>query len=160
MFIGQNKAYYWRSAIIPLIFVVYFVLANFAMTPEKKEFYPFFNWSLFSKSGTPRTDQVLLIKSINGRELASPTLFYDLPQEFSAAARRNSRLAKTAERLNLAVEHRNELVEQALVELIETYFLREAEQVEYQLAVIEYDPIERYHSGELMAVAVVKEYRK
>ncbi|MEM7666508.1 MAG: hypothetical protein AAF250_11680 [Pseudomonadota bacterium] len=89
-----------------------------------------------------------------------PTHFYDLKDRFGSAEARDSRLAKTADRLAYALLNDDPVQERNTRRLIEHHYMRDARSVEYDLAMITYDPIRRYREGEVKAMLVLKRYSK
>jgi len=140
--------------------MIYLFVAVVATEVRGQEIFPFFNWSLFSAASNPKTDNVLVIRSVDGVKLARPTLFYDMGRRFSAAKRGDSRVAKATDQLRYAVTYHDPAREKQLRATIETTFMGEADQVEYDLAVMAYDPIERLNSGAILARQTIRSYRK
>lgn len=152
--------YRTRSALSQTGVLLYVIIALTAVPAGSLELYPFFKWSLFSAAQNPKADNVLVVGSLNGVPLDSPTLFYDLGDRFSAAKRRDSRLAKTVDRLAYAVAHNNKKMEGRIRNVIETYWLRDVDHIEYDIRQIRYDPIKYYNDGEIISSRTIAQYRK
>ncbi len=124
------------------------------------ETYPFFNWSLFSHSSDSVTDALAIIHSIDGKPLAEPVSFYDLPEEFAAAGARDARFMKLVDKLAHAINTKDDAQIQSSRDLIEQHFMREASSVEYEIAIARFHPFERYKEGKLRSVEVLGRYSK
>ena len=148
----------WR-AIAPALVLAYAATASSMSYIQNTEVFPFFNWSLFSSASNPKTDVVMIVRSIDGKTLARPTLFYTL-RSFQAARSRDSRFLKTLDKLYIAVKRGDPNAERRLRNLVENVYMAEADHAEYDLAVIQFDPIERLRTGEIRNVTVVRSYRK
>lgn len=152
--------YRLRAALIPLGVIAYALIAIFGRPATQTELFPFFNWSLFTQSQNPKSLAVLEIHSINGETLDQPTEYYDLDLQFDSAARRDSRVMKAAEHLANAISMNDSARIDELRSLIEDHHMREAQQVEYDLVIATYDPIEKYMGGPDMSRRVVRSFAK
>lgn len=103
---------------------------------------------------------VLVVKSLNGRALPKPRFFYDETDTFYSARQRDSRLGKALNRLHNSIVLGDRNTEIRVRKVIEDTFLREAENIDYDVSVITYDPIERYSTGKIESVEVTKSYSK
>lgn len=143
-----------------MIPAIYFVVAMGPKPATALEVFPFFNWSLFSSSSASRIDRVIIIKSINGAPLDEPTYFYNTKGIFRAADSKDSKLAKSVDRLAVARMTKNIAAEKAVRALIEQQYMNEVETVEYDVASIRYDPIVRFKTGEIDSTSIIASYRK
>lgn len=158
---GGLSGYLNRRALAPAFVLLYALIAVTATRFRGgNELYPFFNWSLFSSASNPKYDTILVVHSINGQKLSLPTSFYELPDRFGAARSRDSRLAKALDRLAVADVWGDKDTEQRVRGTIESTFLREAAQADYDVAIIRYDPIARLKTGTIEHERIVKSYRK
>lgn len=155
------QRYLFLRALAPTAILLYALLA-LGMTNARSgtEFYPFFNWSLFSNASAIKKDVVVIVRSVNGQVLAEPKLFYDLPNVFYSARTGDSRFGKALNRLNHSVLAGDQQTEAALRAVIEVTFMREARQMKYDLAVITYNPLDRYKSGRINNIQIIKSYDK
>lgn len=144
----------------PAMVLAYVVIAVIATTVRNRELFPFFRWSLFSNSSNPKVDTVLIVRAVNGAPLQTPRLYYDMPETFSEAAARNAAAMKTFDLLASAVRSNNTSTEQRFRRVVEQTYLREARSVDYDLARIVYDPIERFHTGKIIGTKVLASYEK
>lgn len=153
------KRYYLRQTFGPLLIFAYIFMAILGKPDSKAELFPFFNWSLFSTSSNPRADIVVVVRSIDGKALPEPQYFYALTDVFATARSRDSRFAKSLDRLAKAHVDASP-VEQDLRKSIEAKFMREAEYMQYDLAQITFDPIDRLATGKVISTLPIATYEK
>lgn len=130
-------------------FSAYLVLqwAGFAYAP-KGEFFPVFSWSLFSVVKNDVRDIVVEVTKVGDREYSPAVNYYQLDEVFPAAKKRDSGLLKAARRL-ASTSPNSPAYEERENEFMASFFDIEQE-VAFQLAVIRFDPLERWHSGNLV----------
>ena len=157
---GQRRSYLLRAALVPILLVIYPALALFGPLEGRAEFYPFFSWDLFKHSTEVKIDTVILVKEIDGRTLPEPTLIFDLPDYFGAAKRKDSRLAKMLDNIVLAERRGNVEMIGKLTEVIKATFMSDADNVKYDIAIIQYKPVERYRNGEIIKTVIVRSDEK
>lgn len=153
------KRYYLRQTLGPILIFVYIIVAILGKPESKAELFPFFNWSLFSTSSNPRSDIVVIVRSINGKALTEEKYFYALTGVFATARSRDSRFAKALDRLAKARVN-SAPVEHHLRKSIESNFMREAEHMEYDLVQIIFDPIDRLSTGKVISTMKIATYEK
>lgn len=148
------------KALGPALVLTYATMALLGTQLNGREVFPFFNWSLFPSASNPKSDAVLIVTAIDGQKLAKPTLFFDLPDRFAAAENKDIKLAKALDRLAFAVRREDKATESGLKATIEALYLRDAESVEYDLAIISYNPIDRLNTGAIQSETILRSYRK
>ena len=154
------EAYRLRKPLIPLAILAYGVFAIFSRPEGELELFPFFNWGLFSSAYANRTDNVVYVKAIDGRELPVARNFYDLSNEFRHAHNRDPQFFKTVDQLKYAYLRGDDEAFRRHRAIIEDRFFSEHSQVEYDLVEIEFDPVERYNSGDIRSHYVIIELIK
>ncbi len=153
------KHYYFRQALVPILLLAYIFIAILGKPEHRAELFPFFNWSLFSTSSNPRTDIVVVVRSMNGEVLPEAKYFYDLTDAFKTARSRDSRFGKA---LNLLAQAKVKSAseEVGLRKSIENNFMSEAKHLEYDLVQIVFDPIERLATGRVIRTHKIATYEK
>lgn len=154
------KAYLVRRTFAPALVLAYAAVAITATSVRHNELFPFFNWSLFSTSSNPKFDTVLIVRSIDGKPLQRPQLFYSLTDHFGAARTRDSRLAKALDRWANAILTGDDTTSISLKRVTEQTFMREAKSVDYDVAVIRFDPIERLNNGIIRETKILASFKK
>jgi hypothetical protein len=101
-----------------------------------------------------------LVRAINGRALAQPTLFYDLKDVFPSAHAKDPRLMKLLDRWVAAVHSGNEQTSRNIRSVVENTFMAGVTSVDYDLAVIGYDPLRRIRDGTIDHISVVGSFQK
>lgn len=83
-------------------------------------------------------------------------LFFDMKDQFSAAKRQDSLLAKLVDDY-VATTNRNETeASSAIEEVIFQRYMPEAQSVTYDVAIIQYQPAQRYKTGEIMNKRIIR----
>lgn len=121
-----SKIYALRTNALPLGIFAYVAIALSPPPAGSLETFPFFKWSLFSTASNSKKDVVAIIRSVDGKILEKPTLFYDMKNIFSTASAKDSRFAKTLDRLNYAILNNNKNIEQKTINIINKYYMKEA----------------------------------
>lgn len=142
--------------------VGFYVLVAFygARLDSRPEIFPFFNWSLFSSSSGDRNEYALLVRSIDGQALAKPQLFYDMKDAFIHARQRDINVSKVTQELGSALHQNKPQLAYEKRRMIEDRFMADAREVEYDLVMLHFDPIERLETGKIQDQHVVASYRK
>jgi hypothetical protein len=108
------------------------------------EFFPVFNWSLFTHIWPHQTLPELHVVSIGDRKLDQPVNFFELDSYFESARLRSIVVTKTLGRLQAALL-RNDAAEVArLRTIIETRHLGGHGPVEYEIRSVRFAPVERW----------------
>jgi hypothetical protein len=154
------SAYRARTTALPLGVFAYVAIALWPPPAGSLETFAFFNWSLFSQTSDKRQDVVAIVRSIDGYPLAAPAYFYDMQDTFAAAKARDTRFAKTLDRLAFAVLTNDSAIEQGTRKLVEQHYMREVGDIEYEVAIISYNPLDRYRSGQVDSFQVLRSYSK
>ena len=149
-----SRLFVWPAALI------YAAVAFAARPPGQIEFFPFFNWSLFTFGQMQRADIVLLVRSIDGQKLPQPAQFYDLKHIFPAARAKDSSLMKLLDRWRAATLNGEHSTADEIRAVVEDTFMTGAASVEYELVVIGYDPLRRIKDGTIEHVMVVGSFEK
>jgi hypothetical protein len=154
------EAYTLRRLLIPMIAIGYATAAIFLKPSTNVELFPFFNWSLFSHTSALKSDAAVLVRTLDGRTIDPPMLYYSMPDTFAGAKGRDPQLLKASQRMVRAFLAGDEVTVEATRRIIEQNAMREAGEVQYDLAIITYDPIERIRSGAIQSVRVLATFEK
>mgnify|MGYP000878748295 FL=1 len=148
--------------LFPLLVVGFYILVAFygARFDSRPEIFPFFNWSLFSSSSGDRNEYALLVRSVDGQPLAKPQLFYDMKDTFLHARQRDINVSKVTQELGSALHQNKPQLAYEKRRMIEDRFMADAHEVEYDLVMLHFDPIERLQTGKIQDERVVASYRK
>jgi hypothetical protein len=151
----NSSRYAFSVAVMVAFLFLYPVLAYYGPKNGRAEFYPFFNWSLFTNASDVRSDVVLMVKQINGELLAEPAYFYDMKEQFFAARRGDASFAKL---LDDYVRFHTRGQSEEITRLEAIFFNRympEVSSVSYDIAIIEYEPDVRYRTGQILDIYVL-----
>ena len=97
-----------RRLLPPLFVCFYAIVAIEAAPVGGREFYPFFNWSLFSYGTAHQVDITLRIKSIDGDKLDPPRFVYEMKDRLEAAKRQDGMLIKVIDSFYWAIRKGDE----------------------------------------------------
>lgn len=154
------EAYTLRRLLVPMIAIGYATAAIYLKPASNVEFFPFFNWSLFSKTAPVRSDVVVMVRRVDGQQVDPPGLYYDMTDTFASAKSRDILVRKTLWRLARALRSGEAATAEVLRGVIEQTFMRDADEVHYDLAIITYDPIVRRQSGAIDNLEVIASFKK
>ncbi|MEM0987562.1 MAG: hypothetical protein AAGK00_01680 [Pseudomonadota bacterium] len=122
------------------------------------EFFPVFNWSLFSSVRNPTVRLEIEVSRIGDELFNPPVNFFELPDHFPAAKERDVRLIKGSRGYLALKRDKHEHAEIFLDRLEQRYFAI-GKPVTYRLVAVAYDPVERYHSGEVIGKETISEHK-
>lgn len=120
----------------------------------RREFFPFFSWSLFSDVPAERSTFELYIFRVGDTTFDQPMNFFDLPDHFKASRVRSSTVSKATKSLGRALQWTRDDAEQVRA-VFEGHLLREHAEVEYAIVKVVFRPLDRWHSGELEREKIV-----
>ena len=140
-------AYRLRCHFVWVFALLYVAAAFLGPRLGRSEFYPFFNWSLFSYTHSVRSFPVVLIHEINGKRFEKPVLYHDIGRELLTYPGGSPiRLNKMLYDLRSAQERGDSTRADALLKNIRGNYFRRAISAEYEIAMILYNPIGRYNN--------------
>ena len=150
------NSYARRLILFPVLLVAYFIVAVVGHNRAGQEVFPFFTWSLFTYIPSPIARPELWVKRVGENKFQDPKPYYQLKRYFPTASRGDSVVAKLVSRMVAA--HGNARAEQFedLRILLETKYLN-GKDVDYIIAVVSYEPIERWRSGAILKLIPVYE---
>lgn len=144
---------------IAALATLYLIIAYAGGHTERREYFPFFNWSLFSSVDSEPGLVELHVKRIGDRTFDPPVNFFELGSYFATARIRSTDLVKDLTRLYGASQRGDLELAEKLRKLIEFQHLSGHGVVEYQLVFVEFRPVERWKSGRNLRERVLGEYR-
>jgi len=144
---------------IAMFVVVYGIVAyQGGAKSERGEYFPVFNWSLFTYVKSVRGLTELHVKRIGAHEFERPVNFFELDEYFPTASARSSDLKKNLERLVRARARGDQAQVATLRKLIETRHLSGHGSVEYALVYVVFSPVERWKTGRTMRESVIAQW--
>ncbi|MGF1475240.1 MAG: hypothetical protein ACFB6S_06715 [Geminicoccaceae bacterium] len=143
---GAIKRVQLMVAAFLIAYVVVAVAGN--LFAQRREYFPFFSWSLFSNVPSQRSTFELYIHQTGDQRYSPPRNFFDLPNEFRAARNRSSTVSKAAKGLGRAIQRDPDNLDRART-VFEAHLLREHNLVEYEIARVRFRPLHRLRTGEL-----------
>ena len=143
----SQSGYRLRCHLVAILVVGYVV--GFSQGPKlgRPEFYPFFSWSLFSYTHSTRNEIAVLVHTLNGQPLEKPVSYYDLPKKFTNFPGGKIRMRKMLLDLIAAASKGDQMRQRELLKKYENVYFRNIGSVDYRLALINYNPIEKLNSG-------------
>lgn len=160
---GQRRSTQrYNRSVTGLIFLllIYPTVAVLAKPADRQEIYPFFNWSLFTHASDTKSDAVLLVHEVNGRRFHPPVPIFELPD--SLAVRDVSRilLAKLVEKIVRVKLAGHDSYAETLNKVMQDRYLNQYTDIEYDISIISYHPVERYVNGDIKENIVIMKRNK
>lgn len=125
---------------------------------ERGEYFPVFNWSLFTYVSSVRGLLELHVKRIGDHEFEHPVNYFELDEYFHTASNRSTDLKKNLERLVRAKKRGDEAQVAALRKLIENRHLSGHGPVEYEIVYVVFSPVDRWKTGRVMRESVIAQW--
>lgn len=143
------REYLFRRRILIFLVLGYVMVSLYGPKMGRSEFYPFFNWNLFSYTHSIRHDVVVIVHSINGVNLEKPTIYFYVRDKFTRTASDEIRLRKLL--WDLWGHHRkgNQKQVDKFLDIIRSKYFSEVRAAEYEIALIKYNPLERLKTGKI-----------
>ncbi|MEM1343533.1 MAG: hypothetical protein AAGI34_03000 [Pseudomonadota bacterium] len=146
--LGRCRSY------IGLLLVAYVVIAIHGdLYSKNKEWFPFFSWSLFTRTHFIAHDAVLEIVSADGKRFDPPVDYFKLPELFSPAAANSASVVKLTRKM--AGRHYGGKDLSELEARLNNVYLNDVDTVHWQLVHVVHYPIERYRSGQTLRRTVL-----
>lgn len=149
------RAYIFHRHLFFFFVLLYLAAVFHGPRMGRSEFYPFFNWSLFSHTGSIRNAVVLIVDDINGVKLEKPTIYYYLPRQLQA--RKGVRLSKLLVDIHKALHNNDQTRYRHYVNILREEYFRSMRSATFRIAIIEYNPTERLKTGEFEIKKVLSE---
>ena len=96
---NEFASYRARRAFLPVLLASYVAVALTSAPAGTIELFPFFSWSLFSRSLNERGDYTLVVRSVDGHPVNPPRFVYDMPERFQVVRTRDATLPKLIDKL-------------------------------------------------------------
>jgi hypothetical protein len=139
------KGYTARKYALGVFVLAYTVVAHWGWEASpRREFFPVFNWSLFTHVYPLQTLPELHVLSIGDTKLATPVNYFELDAYFESARLRSIIVTKTLGRLQAALLRNDEAEVARLRKIIETRHLSGHGPVEYEICAVRFEPLERW----------------
>lgn len=142
-----------------VLVVVYVVIAYEGGHTERHQYFPAFNWSLFSYVNATPSLVELHVKRIGDQTFDPPVNYFELGSYFLSARNHSTQLTKNVGLLAWASQNGDKQRAETLRKLIELQDLSGHGIVEYQLVRVEFNPIERWKTGRKQHETVLAEYQ-
>lgn len=144
------REYLFRRNVLIFLVIGYVLTSLYGPRLGRSEFYPFFNWDLFSYTHSIRHDVVVLVHSINGVALKEPTIYFYIPNNFVRTPVEKIRLRKLLWNLWSHRRKGNQKQVEKLLNIVRSTYFSEVRSAEYEIALIKYNPIERLKTGNII----------
>ncbi len=143
------RVYLFRRRILICLIIGYVLAALYGPRLGRSEFYPFFNWDLFSYTHSTRYDFVVIVHSIDGVDLKEPTIYFYVPNHFIMPDGEKIRLRKLLGDLWGHKRKGDRKQVEKLLSIIRSKYFSSIGSAEYEIAFIRYNPIERLKTGKI-----------
>jgi hypothetical protein len=153
------QSYTTRKGIIFLFVVAYGLVAYLGgKTSPRGEYFPVFNWSLFTHVAPVRGLLEVHVSRIGDRVFEQPVNFFELDQYFPTAQKRSTDLKKTLEQIARAAQRGDEKKVAALRGILEQRHLGGHGTVAYEIRYVVFRPLERWKTGRVMRQRVLASF--
>jgi len=139
------QRYLTQRRIILLFVAAYVAVAYLGgrMSP-RGEFFPVFNWSLFTYVAETRSLPEVYVYRIGNERFASPRPYSELGAYFELARKRSTDGKKILER---ALRAREPEERRQLVRVLENRLFDGQAQVDYEIRIVRFNPLHRWRDG-------------
>lgn len=152
----SRRGYTARKVALVVFVIAYTVVADWGgRVSPNREFFPVFNWSLFTHVNPYPLQPELHVVSIGDTRFDKPVNYFDLGSYFDSARQRSSTVQKTVRRLRAAVLANDEPEIARLRKIIETRHLSGHGPIEYEIRSVQFDAIERWKNKNYTAQETV-----
>jgi hypothetical protein len=141
----STRGYTARNYALALFVIAYSIVAYWGgRVSPRGEFFPVFNWSLFTHVYPLQTLPELYVIRIGDRTLAKPLNYFELDSYFESARQRSVIVTKTAGRLRDAIVRGDDREVARLRKIIEARHLSGHGAVEYELRAVRFMAVDRW----------------
>jgi hypothetical protein len=141
----STKGYVARKYALAAFVMLYVAIAHWGgIRSPDREFFPVFNWSLFTHVYPVQELPELRVVSIGDKTFPEPVNFFELDSYFESARLRSIIVTKTLSRLRAAILRKDEAEIARLRKIIETRHLSGHGPVDYEIRTVKYRPVERW----------------
>jgi hypothetical protein len=139
------RGYTARKYLLAVFISVYGIVAYWGGEASRRgEFFPVFNWSLFTHIYSLQTLPELHIVSLGGQKFPKPVNYFELPTHFESARLRASVVPKTVAQLYRAILRDDQAEIARLRRIIELRHLKGHGEVEYEICVVRFMAVDRW----------------
>lgn len=157
---ADMKSYIRTIVFFPLFLLVYTLVATVDKeTTKGKEFFPFFQWSLFTYIPSPAYANELWVTGFDGNDLPEPLFIFELKDQFRLAARNSPTVFKLLDRIALAYQDEDNETLARLISLLEQNYLKDNPDTDYIIVGVVFEPIERWRTKEIDKYWVIYDSR-
>jgi hypothetical protein len=141
----STHGYTARKYALVVFVAAYAVVAHWGgKSSPRREFFPVFNWSLFTHIYSVPMLPELHVVSIAGEKLAKPVNYFELDTYFESARQRSIVVTKTLGQLHAAILRKDDAEVARLRRIIETRHLSGHGPVEYEVRTVRFMPVQRW----------------
>lgn len=153
----STKGYTARKYALAAFVIVYVAVAHWGSTASaNREFFPVFNWSLFTHVYPVQELPELHVLSIGDTKFPKPISYFELDSYFESARLRSIVVTKTLSRLRAALLRNDEAEVARLRTIIETRHLAGHGPVEYEIRTLKYRPVDRWKNKDHIVAQTVE----
>jgi hypothetical protein len=143
-----------------LVFLVAYVIVAWAggHYSRRGEYFPVFNWSLYTRVSPVRSLYELYVIQIGDQKFDRPVLYANLASYFDAKRVRSTNVKKTLQRMAKAAQARNWDELERIRVVLENEYLSGRGLVRYEIHLTTFRPIERWRENRLLRDELVARY--
>jgi len=154
------REYHFRRHILFFLVIGYVFASLYGPRLGRSEFYPFFNWDLFSYPHSIQYDVVVLVHSINDVDLKEPTIYFYIPNTFDQTQGDKVRLNKLLRDLWRYHGKGNRKRVEMFLNIIRKQYFSGVGAALKENAIIKYDPMVRLKTGKFEILRTIVKISK
>jgi hypothetical protein len=153
----STKGYVATKYALAAFVILYAAIAHWGgVSSPDREFFPVFNWSLFTHVYPVQELPELRVVSIGDKSFPEPVNFFELDSYFESARLRSIIVTKTLSRLRAAILRNDDAEVARLRKIIETRHLSGHGPVEYEIRTVKYRPVERWKNRDHVVMGTLE----
>jgi hypothetical protein len=155
----STRGYVARKLIIASFIASYVVVAYLGgKVSHRGEFFPVFNWSLFTYVSPVRGLLELHVVRVGDKTFDRPVNYFELDSYFETARNRSTDVKKTLERLVAAHQRKDTETESTLRAVLEHQHLSGHGRVVYEIRYVIFSPVDRWLNGTVMRQQLIARF--
>ncbi|MEM9400047.1 MAG: hypothetical protein AAF984_07535 [Verrucomicrobiota bacterium] len=146
------RHYRFRRKVFTIVLIAYFLGGILFLATPKKEIFPIFSWFLFALTPNPDAEFNIRIIEYEGKAITPARLYNEAGDQVKSA--NSIKVPVLADAMGKAIEkHDLQAFERARKVFENTFLIHPST---YELVEITYDPMKRWHTGELEITPIEK----
>jgi len=153
------RGYFARKVAVAVFIVTYIIIAFLGGQHSRRgEYFPVFNWSLFTHVSSVRSLLELYVIQIGDEQFLEPIVYSELGAYFETARIRSTNVKKTLERMAHAARAGDISGLDRIRSVLEKQYLSGRGIVRYEIHLVTFRPVERLRDGRVLERTLIARY--